>query len=76
MFVPLQVNITVLDVNDHQPTFVKSEYSFRIEEGNYRETKRRLGVLRAVDEDKGQNGAVDYALLVSKVNISSLSSTP
>ncbi|XP_022692572.1 protocadherin Fat 4-like isoform X3 [Varroa jacobsoni] len=62
----IQVNITVLDVNDHQPTFVKSEYNFRIEEGNYRETKRRLGVLRAVDEDKGQNGAVDYALLVAK----------
>ncbi|OQR76891.1 protocadherin Fat 4-like [Tropilaelaps mercedesae] len=62
----IQVNITVLDVNDHQPMFVKSEYNFRIEEGNFRETKRRLGVLRAVDEDKGQNGAVDYALLVAK----------
>lgn len=62
----IQVNITVLDVNDHKPTFVKSEYNFNIEEGNYRETKRRLGVLRAVDEDKGKNGAVDYALLVRK----------
>ncbi|XP_037269642.2 protocadherin Fat 3 isoform X1 [Rhipicephalus microplus] len=60
------VNITVLDVNDHKPTFVKPEYSFTIVEGNYKEQRARLGVLRAVDEDRGKNGAVDYAIVARK----------
>ncbi|XP_064457801.1 protocadherin Fat 3-like [Ornithodoros turicata] len=60
------VNITVLDVNDHKPTFVKPEYSFSIPEGSYKEERARLGVLRAVDEDRGKNGAVDYALITQK----------
>lgn len=60
------VNITVLDVNDHKPTFVKPEYSFSILEGNYKEQRSRLGVLRAVDEDRGKNGAVDYAIVARK----------
>lgn len=60
------VNITVLDVNDHKPTFVKPEYTFSILEGNYKEQRSRLGVLRAVDEDRGKNGAVDYAIISRK----------
>ncbi|KAG0424080.1 hypothetical protein HPB47_000170 [Ixodes persulcatus] len=60
------VNITVLDVNDHKPTFVKPEYSFTILEGNYKEQRSRLGVLRAVDDDRGKNGAVDYAIISRK----------
>ncbi|GIY14255.1 protocadherin Fat 4 [Caerostris extrusa] len=49
------VNITVVDVNDHKPTFS------RVKEGNYSHAKRSLGVIRAVDEDTGNNGTVEYS---------------
>ncbi|XP_013791225.1 protein dachsous-like, partial [Limulus polyphemus] len=59
------VNISVTDVNDHRPTFVKSEYTFSILEGDYRDQRWKLGVLHAVDEDTGKNGLVDYNLLMT-----------
>ncbi|XP_076341827.1 protocadherin gamma-A4-like [Tachypleus tridentatus] len=52
----IYVNITVTDVNDHRPTFVKPEYTFSILEGDYRDQRWKLGVLHAVDEDTGKNG--------------------
>lgn len=57
------VNITIVDVNDHHPTFVKSEYSFTVKEGNYTGKRLQLGVLHAVDQDTGKNGLVDYTIV-------------
>ncbi|XP_022236339.1 cadherin EGF LAG seven-pass G-type receptor 2-like, partial [Limulus polyphemus] len=59
------VNISVTDVNDHRPEFVKSEYTFNIREGDYREQRWKLGVLHAVDEDTGKNGLVDYTIMMA-----------
>ncbi|XP_023209390.1 protocadherin Fat 4-like, partial [Centruroides sculpturatus] len=58
-----KVNITIVDVNDHHPTFVKSEYTFTVKEGNYTGKRLQLGVLHAVDQDTGKNGLVDYTIV-------------
>ncbi|RWS30694.1 protocadherin Fat 4-like protein, partial [Leptotrombidium deliense] len=57
------VNVTVIDVNDHKPTFEQSAYHFEVLEGNYSAERLKLGVLRARDEDIGRNGAVEYTIL-------------
>lgn len=57
------VNITVVDVNDHRPTFDQNIYSFEVLEGDYTKEKLKLGVLRARDEDIGRNGLVEYTVL-------------
>jgi len=57
------VNITVVDVNDHKPTFDQNSYQFEVLEGNYTKEKQKLGVLRAHDEDIGRNGLVEYTIL-------------
>ncbi|XP_013776929.1 protocadherin Fat 4-like, partial [Limulus polyphemus] len=59
------VNITVTDVNDHRPTFVKPDYMFKIQEGDFREQRWKVGVLHAVDQDTGKNGLVDYNLMMA-----------
>lgn len=59
------LNVTVRDVNDHRPKFVKTEYRFRILERNYTGKKEKLGVLHAEDEDKGDNGVVEYSLVMA-----------
>ncbi|XP_054156169.1 protocadherin Fat 4-like isoform X2 [Oppia nitens] len=57
------VNVTIVDVNNHKPTFENTHYQFNVVEGNYTANKLKLGVLRAKDEDIGRNGAVEYAIL-------------
>ncbi|RWS16902.1 protocadherin Fat 4-like protein, partial [Dinothrombium tinctorium] len=57
------VNVTVVDVNDHKPTFDQPLYQFEVLEGNYSLEKLKLGVLRARDEDIGRNGIVEYNIL-------------
>ncbi|XP_074599101.1 protocadherin Fat 4-like [Brevipalpus obovatus] len=57
------INITVVDVNDHKPTFDQNTYQFEVLEGNYTGEKLKLGVLRARDEDIGKNGLVEYTIL-------------
>jgi len=54
------VNISVVDVNDHNPKFDQFSYQFDVAEGNYTQNKVKLGVLRARDEDYGKNGLVEY----------------
>nr|XP_046916120.1 protocadherin Fat 4-like isoform X2 [Dermatophagoides farinae] len=56
------VNVTIIDVNNHKPTFDSSSYSFSIAESNYTNDKVKLGVLRARDEDIGKNGLVEYLI--------------
>lgn len=59
------VNITVVDVNDHKPTFGRFEYTFKVKEGNYTANRKLLGLLKAVDEDTGQNGMIEYSLITT-----------
>lgn len=50
----------VIDVNDHAPIFVKSWYTFDIDEGMY--SGHVIGKIEANDEDFGQNGNVTYSI--------------
>lgn len=59
------VNVTVVDVNDHQPTFEKQVYNFEVLEGNYTENRLKLGMLIARDEDIGRNGVIEYSITSS-----------
>lgn len=66
------VNITVVDVNDHKPTFSRVEYIFKVKEGNYSHNKKPLGILKAVDEDTGNNGMIEYSLITTTFEQSKL----
>lgn len=57
------INVTVVDVNDHRPSFENQVYNFEVPEGNYTLEWVKLGRLVAKDEDIGPNGQVEYALL-------------
>lgn len=58
-----QVNVTVIDVNDHRPTFEKSSYNFVVLEGNYSKSALKLGTLKATDDDIGKNSQIEYLLV-------------
>ncbi|UYV72310.1 hypothetical protein LAZ67_9002573 [Cordylochernes scorpioides] len=58
----LAVNVTIVDVNDHKPEFVRPEYRFTVPEGDYSDRRTKIGVLHAVDEDTGNNGRVEYTI--------------
>uniref|UniRef100_A0A1B0GPD6 Cadherin domain-containing protein n=1 Tax=Phlebotomus papatasi TaxID=29031 RepID=A0A1B0GPD6_PHLPP len=58
------IRFRVLDVNDHAPVFLKSWYTFDIEEGVYSNT--RVGKVEAIDEDYGQNANITYAIQSSE----------
>uniref|UniRef100_A0A182JGR4 Cadherin domain-containing protein n=1 Tax=Anopheles atroparvus TaxID=41427 RepID=A0A182JGR4_ANOAO len=61
----LQVQFKVYDVNDNAPVFEKQWYTFNVDEGSYPITGRRIGQVRANDDDTGMNGNVTYLLLPS-----------
>ncbi|XP_039495074.1 cadherin-89D [Drosophila santomea] len=54
------LRFTVMDVNNHAPTFKKSWYSFDTPEGEYKDSV--LGQLTAIDMDFGENANVTYTL--------------
>ncbi|EDW81089.2 uncharacterized protein Dwil_GK11870 [Drosophila willistoni] len=54
------LRFTVMDVNNHAPTFKKSWYSFDTAEGDYKDSV--LGQLMAIDMDFGENANVTYSL--------------
>lgn len=58
-----QVNVTVLDVNDHRPQFERASYNFVVLEGNYSRGALKLGQLRATDGDIGRNAQIEYLLI-------------
>lgn len=58
-----QVNVTVIDVNDHRPVFERSSYNFVVLEGNYSKGALKLGTLRATDDDIGRNSQIEYLLI-------------
>lgn len=54
------LRFTVIDVNNHAPTFKKTWYSFDTEEGDYKNNV--LGQVLAVDFDYGANANITYSL--------------
>ncbi|XP_033236535.1 cadherin-89D isoform X1 [Drosophila pseudoobscura] len=54
------LRFTVMDVNNHAPTFRKSWYSFDTAEGEYKDSV--LGQLTAIDMDYGENANITYTL--------------
>lgn len=58
-----QVNVTVIDVNDHRPVFERSSYNFVVLEGNYSRGALKLGTIRASDDDIGKNSQIEYLLV-------------
>lgn len=58
-----QVNVTVIDVNDHKPTFERSSFNFVVLEGNYSKSALKLGTLKASDDDIGKNSQIEYLLV-------------
>lgn len=59
------LNINVLDVDDHKPRFERELDSTPIELGVMEEQPLGtfVAVISAVDEDIGENGAIDYAII-------------
>lgn len=56
----VMVKMTIVDVNDHQPIFRKSWYTFNIPEGNYKHHK--IGTILADDLDTNDNARINYTI--------------
>nr|CAD7198728.1 unnamed protein product [Timema douglasi] len=59
----VSIRIYVRDVNDHAPVFKKSWYSFNLKEGYY--ASHPIGVVKATDQDHGDNAKVSYVIVQS-----------
>ena len=59
-----QIILRVNDINNNKPVFDKSEYSFRILEGDYFDTD--VGMVSAKDDDFYDNGLITYSLVNNK----------
>lgn len=57
------INVTVIEVNDHRPSFEIQVYNFEVPEGNYSRQWAKLGKVVAKDEDIGKSGEVQYSIL-------------
>ena len=54
------VKVIIEDVNDHEPTFNQSAYSFTVSEGVA--LRERVGEVYATDMDSGPRGRVVYSI--------------
>ena len=54
------VKVTIEDVNDHEPAFNQSSYSFTVSEGAA--LQGRVGAVYATDLDSGPRGRVVYSI--------------
>ncbi len=55
------MNILISDVNDENPVFHNTPYSFRVKEG---EMGSAVGKIKAVDGDSDENAAVTYSVMM------------
>ena len=55
-----QVIVTVLDDNDHEPVFTRSNYDFRVAENV--DTGHLVGTLTASDKDEGINAKESFLI--------------
>ena len=60
LFVFLQVIVTVLDDNDHQPVFSRSNYDFQVAENV--DIGHLVGTVTASDKDKGINSKISFLI--------------
>lgn len=56
----ITVRVSIRDVNDHPPIFVKSWYNFDTEESSY--SRKFLGKIETTDADFGSNANVSYRI--------------
>ncbi|XP_055591238.1 cadherin-89D isoform X2 [Uranotaenia lowii] len=59
----ISLEFNIYDVNDNSPVFEKQWYTFKVEEAVYPITGTKIGQVKAIDEDLGENGKVTYLLL-------------
>ena len=52
--------MSVLDDNDHQPVFTRSNYDFQVAENV--DIGHLVGTVTASDEDKGINGKISFLI--------------
>ena len=64
------VIVTVIDVNNNSPQFVRSYYSFDVHEGVTIETP--VGVISATDEDTGENSRITYSIVGNDKDVFSI----
>ncbi|KAK5849777.1 hypothetical protein PBY51_014083 [Eleginops maclovinus] len=57
------VSITLSDVNDNPPRFTKTVYEFRVPESS--DVGSAVGVIRAMDNDIGENAEMEYRIIGS-----------
>ncbi|XP_034005450.1 cadherin-6-like isoform X2 [Trematomus bernacchii] len=57
------VSITLADVNDNPPRFTKTVYEFRVPESS--DIGSAVGVIRAMDNDIGENAEMEYRIIGS-----------
>ncbi|KAL8603767.1 hypothetical protein ACOMHN_024383 [Nucella lapillus] len=63
LFDVMDFTVYVTNVNDVRPEFERLTYSWRVEEGVYRD--RVIGTVRATDDDEGPFGQVRYSISAS-----------
>ncbi|XP_030000845.1 protocadherin beta-16-like [Sphaeramia orbicularis] len=66
----MQIFVTVLDVNDNAPTFVKPQYRAKILENSPKDTS--VTTVSASDKDTGSHGELTYLITPSKFRLSDL----
>ncbi|KAG8195587.1 hypothetical protein JTE90_002207 [Oedothorax gibbosus] len=59
LFSTTTVDVRVTDINDQNPVFLQSEYTFRVDEGK---ADAYVGTVQARDEDISMNGLITYSL--------------
>ena len=64
------LTVTVLDINDNDPTFLLPFYTFSTEEEI--NSVKKLGTVEATDPDSGENGTVSYSLVDSMSGLFSI----
>ena len=60
LFSSIRVIVTVTDVNDNYPVFEQDNYTATIDESN--ELFRQIMVVKADDNDEGDNGLISYSI--------------
>jgi protocadherin-15 len=63
LFTTTSVVVTITDINDENPKFLKDEYHFKVDEGL---NKAYVGKVTATDADIGENAVIVYSISDTK----------
>ncbi len=69
----LQVEISVIDINDCDPTFVTGVYSVNVSENIPMETS--IAMVTALDCDLGENGRLRYTIVGGDLSVFAINGT-